>query len=140
MNLASLALVLAWLSPLATFLVGLGNAPLTDVDEGAFAQATSELIASGDWFSTTLLGQPRWDKPILIYWLQALSVQAFGTTPFAVRLPSALSGVVWAWLVGAFVVRVSDQRRGALAVLTLACALGPMVISRVSTADALLNA
>jgi len=140
LNLASLALVLAWLSPLATFLVGLGNAPLTDVDEGAFAQATSELIVSGDWFSTTLLGQPRWDKPILIYWLQALSVQAFGTTPFAVRLPSALSGVVWAWLVGAFVVRVSDQRRGALAVLTLACALGPMVISRVSTADALLNA
>ena len=123
MNLASLALVLAWLSPLATFLVGLGNAPLTDVDEGAFAQATSELIASGDWFSTTLLGQPRWDKPILIYWLQALSVQAFGTTPFAVRLPSALSGVVWAWLVGAFVVRVSDQRRGALAVLTLALSL-----------------
>ena len=92
MNLASLALVLAWLSPLVTFLFGLGIAPLTDVDEGAFAQATSELIASGDWLSTTLLGEPRWDKPILIYWLQALSVQAFGTTPFAFRLPSALAG------------------------------------------------
>jgi len=139
-GLARLALLLAWLSPLASFLIGLGGAPLTDVDEGAFAQATRELMASDDWTSTTLLGQPRWDKPILIYWLQALSVQAFGTTVFAFRLPSALAGVAWAWLVGAFVVRVSDQRRGALAVLTLACTLGPHVIGRVSTADALLNA
>jgi len=140
LNYSRLALILAWLSPLASFLIGLGDSPLTDVDEGAFAQATRELIASDDWLSTTLLGQPRWDKPILIYWLQALSVQAFGATPFAFRLPSAIAGIVWAWLVGAFVARVSDQRRGALAVLTLACALGPHVISRVSTADALLNA
>jgi len=74
-GLARLALLLAWLSPLASFLIGLGGAPLTDVDEGAFAQATRELMASDDWTSTTLLGQPRWDKPILIYWLQALSVK-----------------------------------------------------------------
>jgi len=139
-GLAGLALLLAWLSPFVSFLVGLGAAPLTDVDEGAFAQATSELLASGNFASTTLLGQPRWDKPILIYWLQALSVQAFGATAFAFRLPSALAAIVWAWLVGAFVARVSDARRGALAVLTLACALGPHVIGRVATADALLNA
>src|SRR6202008_2375415 len=52
----------------------LGLAPLFDVDEGAFGEATRELLASGDWLSTTLNGAPRFDKPILVYWLQAASV------------------------------------------------------------------
>ena len=67
----------AWaLLVLALILVRLGAAPLFDVDEGAFAEATREMVASGDYGFPTLDGAPRFDKPILIYWLQAASVRA----------------------------------------------------------------
>ena len=38
---------------------GLGAAPLFDVDEGAFSEATREILASGDWGHTTLNGTER---------------------------------------------------------------------------------
>ena len=87
---------LAWALLLALLLgLGLGQVPLFDVDEGAFAEATRETLASGDWGHTTLNGEARWDKPILIYWLQAASVSLFGLNEAALRLPSALA--TWGW-------------------------------------------
>lgn len=120
-------------------LAGLGGAPLFDVDEGAFAEATRELLASGDWSRTTLNGEPRWDKPILTYWLQALAVMAFGLNEFALRLPSLLAGWGWVLAVAAFArARWGDDAAlGAGAVL--AGGLGVAVIGRAATADALLN-
>src|ERR1700693_780813 len=63
---------------LVSFFLALGRAPLFDVDEGAFSQATLEMFQRGDYLSTYLNGVPRYDKPILVYWLQAASVLAFG--------------------------------------------------------------
>ena len=58
--------------PLLSFLLCLGGAPLFDVDEGAFSEATREMFERGDFLFTYLNGAPRFDKPIFIYWLQAL--------------------------------------------------------------------
>ena len=52
------------LALLALALFQLGAAPLFDVDEGAFSEATREMLASGDWLHTTLNGEDRFDKPI----------------------------------------------------------------------------
>ena len=76
---------------LALLLVGLGRAPLFDVDEGAFSEATREILSSADWGHTTLHGADRFDKPIGVYWLQAASASVFGLNEWAVRLPSALA-------------------------------------------------
>ena len=65
---------------LASFFWMLGAAPLFDVDEGAFSQATLEMFQRGDFLSTYLNGQPRYDKPILVYWLQAALVLLLGPT------------------------------------------------------------
>src|SRR5882762_9607793 len=81
---------------LASFFWMLGAAPLFDVDEGAFSQATLEMFQRGDFLSTYLNGNPRYDKPILIYWLQALGVVVFGVTELAFRLPSAICAALWA--------------------------------------------
>ncbi len=44
---------------LASFFAVLGNAPLFDVDEGAFSEATREMAASGNYLTTYLNGAPR---------------------------------------------------------------------------------
>ena len=67
------------------FFLRLGTPPLFDWDEGAFSEATREMLTSGDWISITLNGVPRYDKPVLIHWLQAVSVSLLGTNEFAFR-------------------------------------------------------
>lgn len=131
---------LCWALLLAVpLLAGLGSYPLFDVDEGAFSAATRELLASGDWGRTTLNGAPRFDKPILVYWLQAASVAALGLNEWALRLPSALC--TWAAaLAGAhFAAQRRGAAAGALTGVLLVTALGPWAMARAATADALLN-
>ncbi len=120
-------------------LQGLGGAALFDVDEGAFAEATREMLASGDWGHTTLNGEPRFDKPMLTYWLQAASVQAFGLDERALRLPSALASWAWAVALACFAWQSWGLRGGIAAGSVLATCAGVMLIGRAATADALLN-
>jgi 4-amino-4-deoxy-L-arabinose transferase-like glycosyltransferase len=127
------------LALLALALFQLGAAPLFDVDEGAFSEATREMLASGDWGHTTLNGEDRFDKPILVYWLQAASVAAFGLNEFALRLPSALCAWGWALAVFGFAASRLGQRQATSAALMLATTLGVLAIGRAATADALLN-
>ena len=117
----------------------LGGFPLFDVDEGAFSEATREMLERGDFVTTWLNGQPRFDKPILTYWLQALSVAVFGEREFAFRLPSALAGVAWVGAIFLFTRQQVDRGTAWAAALIAATTLGVNVIGRGATADALLN-
>jgi 4-amino-4-deoxy-L-arabinose transferase-like glycosyltransferase len=121
------------------FFWNLGAAPLTDVDEGAFSEATREMLERGDYVTTYLNGALRFDKPILTYWLQALPVALAGPQAWAFRLPSALAACLWAWLVFRFARRYAPGS-ATMATFMLGSALGPLVIARSATADALLNA
>jgi 4-amino-4-deoxy-L-arabinose transferase-like glycosyltransferase len=117
----------------------LGGFPLFDVDEGAFTEATREMLARGDYVTTWLNGELRFDKPILIYWLQAASVTLFGLDEFALRLPSALAGAAWIVAILVFARQQLGQATGYAAALVAATTLGICVIGRGAIADALLN-
>ncbi|WP_240794364.1 glycosyltransferase family 39 protein [Azoarcus sp. DD4] len=131
--------LLALLLPLLSFFLCLGAFPLFDVDEGAFSEATREMFERGDFLSTYLNGEHRFDKPILVYWLQAIGFLIFGANEWAFRLPSAVAAAVWSYATWQF----ARERFGAdtaIAALTVAAtALGPFAIGRAATADALLN-
>lgn len=118
---------------------GLDGFPLLDVDEGAFSEATREMLARGDYITTWLNGQPRFDKPILAYWLQAASVSLFGVQEFAFRLPSALAATGWVAAVSVFARQQAGPGAGYAAGTIAATTLGVTVIGRGATADALLN-
>lgn len=117
----------------------LGAVPLLDVDEGAFSEATREMLASGNFVSTTLDGEPRHDKPILIYWLQAASVSLLGLNELALRLPSAVAATLWAFALYRFTARVADRETAGVAVLVMALGLQVGLIAKAAIADALLN-
>lgn len=118
---------------------GLDDFPLFDVDEGAFSEATREMLERGDFVTTYLNGQLRFDKPILTYWLQALSVSVFGLDEFGLRLPSALAATAWIGAIMVFARQQADAATGYAAALLAATSLGVTAIGRGATADALLN-
>jgi 4-amino-4-deoxy-L-arabinose transferase-like glycosyltransferase len=121
------------------FFYNLGGFPLFDVDEGAFSEATREMLERRDYLTTYLNGNLRFDKPILVYWLQAISVALLGPGEFAFRLPSALASVGWVAAILIFARQQADRATGFAAALIAATTLGLCVIGRAATADALLN-
>lgn len=117
----------------------LGSFPLFDVDEGAFSEATREMLASGIFSATYLDGVPRYDKPILIYWFQALSVFFLGINEFAFRLPSVIFAALWLVIFAQFTKEFLGKKRAYIGTLSLlGCILFPLV-ARAAFADALLN-
>lgn len=117
----------------------LGDTALYDLDEGAFTEATREMFQRGNFIATYLNGEPRYDKPILIYWLQAAAVMPLGFSELAFRLPSALAATLWVLAVFWFGRRFYDRETGVIAGLLLCFSLMVLVNGRAATADALLN-
>ncbi len=76
-----------------TFFVGLGRPALTDSDEAFYAESAREMVERADWLTPYYNGEPRFDKPVLYYWLVAAAYVAAGPSPAAARFPAALAGV-----------------------------------------------
>jgi len=86
-----------------TFFLGLGRQAITDADEAYYAEASREMVESGDWLTPHFNYVDRWQKPVLYYWLTAAAYLITGPTEFAARLWSALAGlglVLLTWYAG----------------------------------------
>ena len=69
--------------------------PPIDRDEARFAQASSQMIQSGDYVNIKFQDEIRAKKPIGIYWLQAFSAKLFGQEDIgSYRIPSLLSSII----------------------------------------------
>lgn len=141
---------------LLAFFWQLGAPALFDLDEGAFSAATWEMFQRHDFITTFLNGEPRFDKPILIYWLQAISVSMFGLHEWTLRLPSALAASSWVMATYYFAkprlasATLSQQdsrslsaaegnRPAIMAAVMVATSAMIVVVGRAATADAVLN-
>ena len=133
---AHLVLLLA-LSALLFFL-GLGGLGLTDRDEGSNAEAAREMVETGDWISPTLNYQPRFAKPVFIYWLTSGAYTLFGVSEFTARLPSALFGVGLIVLQYLFLARLRGPTVGLFGALMLLLNLEIVVIGRMALTDSVL--
>ena len=61
---------------LLCFLPGFFSIPPIDRDEPRFAQATKQMVESGDYIDIRFQDEVRYKKPVGIYWLQAGVVKA----------------------------------------------------------------
>ena len=78
----------------ALFLLpGLGAVHLFDWDEINFAEASREMVMTGDWLHVQIDFMPFWEKPPFFFWLQASAMHWFGMGEYAARLPNALAGI-----------------------------------------------
>ncbi|MBB5517921.1 ArnT family glycosyltransferase [Amphiplicatus metriothermophilus] len=117
--------VVAFFAAVVAF-AGLRTLPPLDRDEARFAQATAQMLETGDFVTIRFQDDERNKKPAGIHWLQAASVSVFSTPEareiWAYRLPSMLGAVlaaVFTYLAGA---RLYGPATGFLGALLLAAA------------------
>lgn len=130
-------------------------APLTEIDEARFTEASRRMLASDslrDYLIPQFNGEPRYQKPILYYWMQAGAMRLFGTREWAARLPSAVAALLLVLLVHTFLLRWLVPRqapnpereragRGAAFLGAAALAIMPLtaIWSRAAVTDPLLT-
>lgn len=105
-----------WLLLLASALLlctGLDVEPLYDWDEAWYGQIVKELLRSGDRVTLTYRGEPFFDKPPLAIWLMAIAVKLLGPSEWAIRLPSAVCGVLTVAVVHAIGRMLFERERAA---------------------------
>lgn len=116
----------------------LGALGLTDRDEGRNAEAGREMLETGDWMSPTFNYEPRYAKPVLVYWLMSASYKTFGVSEFAARFPSALFGLGLVLMLYLFLARLRDANTALLAALMLALNLQMIGLNRMALTDSVL--
>jgi 4-amino-4-deoxy-L-arabinose transferase-like glycosyltransferase len=119
-------------------LAGNARTGLWDRDEPRYAVAVREMRARGDWIFPTFNGQPRYHKPILIYWLMGLSTAIAGDTPLGARMVSALAGTATCLLTWTLGRRMLSARAAFLAGLIVAVSPIMVAESKLATTDATL--
>jgi 4-amino-4-deoxy-L-arabinose transferase-like glycosyltransferase len=120
------------------FFMGLGSLPLFDVDEAVFAEATREMLETGDWITPRYNGADRFDKPILFYWLMAGAFTAFGVGEWGARFWSAAFGVGLVAMLAVFGRRRMGSRVGFLSGLIAATSLEVIVLAHSAITDMIL--
>jgi 4-amino-4-deoxy-L-arabinose transferase-like glycosyltransferase len=118
--------IAGWRGPLLAALVALLAGlpalmllPPLDRDESRYAQATSQMLETGDFVDIRFQDDPRWKKPVGIYWMQAVSVAVTSSVenrdiaPY--RIPSILGAMLAAAACAWAGAAMFGQRAGFLA-------------------------
>jgi len=131
---------------LLTFLPGFFIIPPVDRDEARFAQATKQMIESGDYVDIRFQDESRYKKPVGIYWLQAgfvkigdaVGVPRAHTRIFLYRFPSLIGAIgavlLTYWAALAFV----SRRAAVLAAIMMATSILLGAEARLAKTDAVL--
>ncbi len=136
--------VLLVLLVLAAVLPGFTTLAPVDRDEARFAQASRQMLASGDFIDIRFQDGPRYKKPVGIYWLQSAAVALSGKTEGAAiwryRLPSLLAALIAVLATARAAAVFGGVRAGLAAGTILAGALIFGFEARLATTDAALLA
>lgn len=136
----------AWLALLcaALYIPGLVTLPPIDRDEARFAQASRQMVESGDYVRIRFQEEPRHKKPIGIYWLQAGVVKTLGGNAsrhiWPYRIPSFLGATLAVLLTFMWGRRMTDPQGAFLGAGLLAGSLLLVFEAHQATTDAVLLA
>src|SRR6195952_648580 len=122
------AVAFLMLCGLLLFLPGFFNIPPIDRDEARFAQATKQMVETGDFVDIRFQDEVRYKKPVGVYWLQAAVVGTASTLGlpraqvriWLYRVPS-LFGAIGAVLLTYWTALPFLTRRGAVLAAMIMC-------------------
>ena len=126
------------------FIPGLFTLPPVDRDEARFAQATSQMLETGDFVQIRFQNEPRYKKPIAIYWLQAASAALCGSDEYRkiwpYRLPSVFGAILSVLLTFVLGKRLFGEKAGLLGAAFCASSILLVIEAHLATTDAVLLA
>lgn len=127
---------------LGFFLPGFTIMPPIDRDESRFAQATKQMVQTGDYIDIRFQEKPRHKKPAGIYWMQAASVHLTGIQDaiWAYRIPSLIGAVAAVLLTAAIGSMLFSTGAGFAAGVIMAASVLLNVEARTAKTDAMLLA
>lgn len=120
-------------------LVGMYFTPLFDEDEGFFAEASRQMLATRDFVTINVNGEERYDKPALFFWINVLSIKLFGINELAVRLPSFIFFILMLIQLYDFSKKHFQTSNAYISVVIMISILQFQILSRASVSDNLLN-
>jgi len=122
----------------------IGGVTVLDRDEARFAQATAQMLETGDLITIKFQESERNKKPAGIHWLQALSVSTFSSVEareiWAYRLPSMMGGflaIILTYLIG---IRLFNPQTAMIGALILAASPSLIGEANIAKTDAVLLA
>ena len=128
--------VVAALLCVYVYFAGLGDYGFIDPDEGRYSEIPREMIESGDFITPRLNYVKYFEKPIMHYWLTALSFMAFGQNEFAGRFTPAVLGLLGCLMTFLLALRVTkDFRAAVISGMILASSVLWYAISRLNITD-----
>jgi len=123
--------IAGWRGPLLAALVALlaglpvlALLPPLDRDESRYAQATSQMLETGDYVDIRFQDEPRWKKPVGIYWMQAAAVAATSGVESRAIQPYRIPSILGAMLAAAACAWVGAAMFGARAGFLAGAMLG----------------
>ena len=149
-------LILTIVLSCCVYLLGNGAVSLWDRDEPRYAQTSRQMVETGDWILPMFLDEPRLKKPILIYWLQAASMNLFGdraaeddplkeefprkygSDDFAARFPSAVGMTIVLILIALVTWNFAGPRRAFWTTFIFATSAMTIVSAKMCLTDAVL--
>ncbi len=124
------------------FAPGFATLPPTDRDESSFAQASKQMIETGNYTDIRLQKEPRYKKPIGIYWLQSTAVRIFNPHHldeiWAYRIPSLIGAIIAVLMTAALGSLLFNPATGLIAGMMMAGCVLLNVEARIATTDAAL--
>jgi 4-amino-4-deoxy-L-arabinose transferase-like glycosyltransferase len=136
-------LVLALLC-LVLWTPGVFSLPPLDRDESRFAQASKQMLETGDPIDIRFGAVPRYKKPAGIYWMQAATTAVAGlgerTQIWTYRLPSLMGAILAVWLTFWCARAIATAEASLLAAGLLAGTLLLTAEASIATTDAVLLA
>jgi 4-amino-4-deoxy-L-arabinose transferase-like glycosyltransferase len=129
---------------LACFLVTPVWYPLLDEDEPRYVATSLNMLESGDFLVPRFNDEPRYQKPVLTYWVMAASMalvgeEAMGGWEWPARLPSGLAATGVALLLYGTLARRQSRRAGWIAALGFVSLPMVMLWARAASTDMLLT-
>ena len=116
--------ILLLVAAVTPFFVNLDNASIWDANEAYYVETPREMIESGDFVNPSFNYEPRFNKPVLSYWIVAGMYQVFGVSVAVER--AAIAGAAVIMLVAVwFIARASSSEPLAPLLATLGLAAGP---------------
>ena len=121
------------------FFFHLGAYGLWEPDEARYAEIAREMLVLRDLIVPQLDFVPYIEKPPLLYWLTALSMQLFGVNEFAARFVNAAAALAGLLAIYSFALRAYDRRHALCAAIILATSALYALMAQVLTTDMLLT-